>query len=284
MVKKSIGLKALILPLALALIVMMIIFFIKPVFSEMMANRNSLETKRGELAKLQEQSRKLNQLKESMLSMEDRNLISVALPESVDVEDYLNEFYQRAARSGVLVSDFAISDASSLSQPSYVCGVAANSQAGTVSSSGAGTGATNPNTTLDNSGTDATAFAATSSCVLGSAVSATLKGSWDQILSFYQYLFDTNRIANVREISLAVGLMAGQALTEEAKTDLLETKVSLNIFYKPKSEMSDSGTVNTLAGSGEIKADVLKKLADEIIYSPYEAPSVSESGERNIFK
>ena len=58
MVKKSIGLKVLIFPLTLAIVVMIAIFFVKPVFSEMMANRILLETDREELAKLQEQSQK----------------------------------------------------------------------------------------------------------------------------------------------------------------------------------------------------------------------------------
>ena len=74
-----------------------------------------------------------------MLSMKDKNLISVALPENVDVEDYLNEFYQRAARSGVLVNDFSISSASSLSSALVCLRDGSEHASGNGSSSGAST-------------------------------------------------------------------------------------------------------------------------------------------------
>ncbi|PIW93275.1 MAG: hypothetical protein COZ87_02185 [Candidatus Moranbacteria bacterium CG_4_8_14_3_um_filter_43_15] len=55
MIKKIIGMKVFILPLAVAFSVMFAVLFVKPVYSDMMTARKSVETNRQQLASLQNQ-------------------------------------------------------------------------------------------------------------------------------------------------------------------------------------------------------------------------------------
>ena len=279
MVIKSIGLKVLILPLSLALVVMISILFIKPALEDMNANRKALDAGKEKLVALQEQAQKLSELKNTFQSMEERKIVAVALPEDESIEDYLNELYQRASRSGVLVNNFSASEKAPMGGSSYVCGssLAGVSDTSSAASSGSGTGS--ENLSGSNSAVSGGSLVP-ASCVQGSVIQISVKGTWDQFLSFYKYLADSNRIANVSEVSIG---SKSQGSAESSESDLLESQVTLEVYYKSKSRTSNMATIGALTGGAGFNKNILKKL-EEIVYAPYEAPAVSESSERNIFK
>ncbi|MDD5489558.1 MAG: hypothetical protein PHP25_02685 [Candidatus Moranbacteria bacterium] len=269
---KSIGLKVLILPLSLALAVGISIIFIKPAFERMNTSRKALADGKEKLMALQAQSQKLNEMKKTFDSLEEKNIVEIALPDEKSAEDYLSELYQRASRSGVLVDAFNVAE-NSPGTSTYVCGgLAAVPETSSDASSPA---------TENGSGFAASAvLPASAACVQGLAVKISTEGTWDQLLSFYKYLADSNRIANVSEVSIAP---KNQASAEGSSSDLLGSQISLNIFYKPKSLTSDMATIGTIASGAGINQGILKKL-EEVVYAPYVEPVVSETGERNFFK
>lgn len=275
MIIKSIGLKVFILPLSLALVVMISVIFIKPVLEDMNSNRKALAEKKERLAALKEQTRKLNELKSAFESLEERRIVAVALPEGENAEDYLNELYQRASRSGILVSSFSVSKKNSAGSV-YICnGLAEASQVLPVASLEAGAGGES----LENSSDVSVGAPNSVSCVQSSTAQISVKGTWDQLLNFYKYLADSNRITNLSEVSIN----AKRQTIDENPTDLLASQITLNIFYKVKNGTGNMATIKALTEGVGLNKTVLKKL-EEIIYTPYEAPVVTETGERNFFK
>ncbi|OGI27598.1 MAG: hypothetical protein A2359_04720 [Candidatus Moranbacteria bacterium RIFOXYB1_FULL_43_19] len=285
MVTKSIGLKVLILPLSLALVVMISIVFIKPALVRMNANRKTLAQNEEKLTALQAQTQKMDSLKRIFESLEEKKLVSVALPEDESIEDYLSELYQRASRSGVLVTDFSVSENSSTNtEQAYSCGAVASLQS-TASFSGnspAQTPQTNGSSPVANDTiAGGVSPAVVPACANISSVQISVEGNWEQLLSFYKYLADSNRIANMEAINISSKGQSSQDETSSA--DLLSSKLTLAIHSKEKKEVSDMSSVNALVAGAGFDLGVLNKLK-EIVYAPYEEPLVSETGERNIFK
>jgi Tfp pilus assembly protein PilO len=276
---KLIGLKVLILPLSLALVVMISILFIKPAFEDMNTNRKAVAQNKEKLAALEAQTRKLDELKKTFESLEEKKIVEAALPAGKNAEDYLSELYQRASRSGVLVGSFTVAESSSSGASSYVCGALAAVPGASPDASSLAEGAPDENISGSDSASSAVSSLA-ASCAQGSTVQILAEGTWDQLLSFYKYLADSNRIANVSQISISP---KSQAPVEGSGSDLLASQISLDVFYKPKSAASNAATVGTLAGGSGFNQGILKKLK-EIVYAPYQEPAVSETGERNFFK
>ncbi|KKT72402.1 MAG: hypothetical protein UW66_C0004G0015 [Candidatus Moranbacteria bacterium GW2011_GWF1_44_4] len=138
-IKSSLGVKVLILPLSLAMVVVILIIFAKPAFDSMKANRKALADSQKKLSDLQSQTRKLSELKEAFETFEEKKIIAAALPENESPEDYLNELYQRASRSGVLISSFtAATKKGSSGELAYICGADAASSGSTTGAASAG--------------------------------------------------------------------------------------------------------------------------------------------------
>ena len=269
MISKSIGIKVLILPLSLALVVMISVLFIKPSLQSMNTNRKTLAENKEKLAALKAQTQKLDSLKSNFESLEDRKTVFVALPENEDLEDYMGELYQRASRSGVLVSNFSLSQGASEGSQAYSCGAQTDAQiaeAGAIAPApGAGSVSSAP---------------ASNSCVKITPVKISIGGSWEQLLSFYGYLTDSNRIANITQVAITP---RSQTSAEGSESSILESEITLNLYYKTKSGTGDKTTIDALAQGGGFNQNAFKKLK-EIVYAPYEEPVVSDTGERNIFK
>ncbi|PIU79303.1 MAG: hypothetical protein COZ28_00930 [Candidatus Moranbacteria bacterium CG_4_10_14_3_um_filter_44_15] len=273
MIKKIIGMKVFILPLAVAFSVMFAVLFVKPVYSDMMTARKSVETNRQQLASLQNQNAKLADLKTRWESMEEKKMIQGALPEDQSVDDYMSELYSRVSRSGMLLKNFAIQESSLVNLP-YVCGASGEAAAG-------GTPATAPAMTENVSNTaSAETPLVSATCANALDVSISLNGTWEHLLGFLKYLGDTNRIANVKSIAVASNVNGQQA---ESNPDLLKADAVVQVYYKPESEASSIGTISSLTSGRGFNESVLEKIKN-IIFSAYEEPGVSETGERNIFK
>src|SRR4030042_2787147 len=123
MIKKSLGLKVLIRPAALAFVVMFAILYLKPAVAEMMAARAKVAAGKQELVSLQDQNAKLSVLKAKWEAM-DKKRVQAALPEDQDIENYMAELYGRVSRSGALLGEFStdLASGASNSKFSYVCG------------------------------------------------------------------------------------------------------------------------------------------------------------------
>ena len=272
MVNKIVGFKVLILPLTAVFIVMMSVLYIKPAYDEMQLLKKSQTEKQLQLDNLQSQNQKLAELKNKWDSMEnERSLTETALPAKSEMENYIAELYGRASRSGILLSSITSSEQGSTSE-SYVCGSSVN-PAVSVSA-------------VDPAAASGTAGVLTSvapqSCANAASVNLAVSGNWDQLISFFKYLEDTNRIANI--ISVAISASTQNKSGEQVSGDLLSATVDLSVFYKEKSEAGgSSSTISSLASGKGFEENVIKKL-NEVIFAPYVAPVVSESGERNIFK
>ena len=294
MIKKTIGLKVLILPLTLALAVTMSVFFVKPAFEDMNLTRKKLLEKKEELATLQLQEQKLTELNRAFesLAKEKKDLAITALPEEENTEDYLSELYQRALKTGVLMSDFTVSEKTTQSNATYICGssaAASDNSSATVSE--ASSGISSPGGPGVGSGVSAMSAtqpisSASSFCVQGLDVQISVQGTWDQFLNFYKYLADSNRIANLSKVSISSKIQAssGGEGSQGSSSDLLSSQIGLVIYYKPKSKTSNQTIAKELvSGKSGLDQAVLKKL-EEIVYLPYVEPAVSETGERNFFK
>ncbi len=276
MIKKTIGIKVLVLPLSVGFLIIFAILFIKPVYSDMMAARKSAEINRQQLANLQNQNTKLTDLKTKWESMEEKKMIQGALPEDQSIDDYMSELYSRVSRSGMLLKDFATQESSLASSP-YVCGASGGAAAGATVPPAGGT----PATAEGLSGTASAGMPLVSAtCANALDVSVSLNGTWEQLLGFLKYLGDTNRIANVKELTVTSGANSQQA---ESNTDLLKADAVVQVYYKSKSETSNIGTISSLTSERGFNESVLEKIKN-IIFSAYEEPGVSETGERNIFK
>ena len=289
MIKKSIGLKVFIFPLFLALTVLISVFFIKPAFESMNRIRKTLIEKRKELAVLQAQEQKLSELKKSFESLgkENKDLVMVALPEGENIEDYLDELYQKALKSGVLVSNFAVSEDIAGADSTYTCGFPTIASEGlspvtSETSSAASSKESGGESNLSPMSSTSPVSLASPSCVRSLGVQISIQGNWDQFLSFYRYLADSNRIANLSQVSIS---SKNQTSPEGLGGDLLAGQIGLTIYYKPKGTAANQLVIEKLAnspGTG-LKQTVLERL-EKVIYSPYVEPAVPETGERNFFK
>jgi hypothetical protein len=274
MVKKIIGLKVLILPLSIGFLLLFTILYIKPAYDSMAAAKKSIQADSQQLSDLQSKNQKLTQIRSKWETMEENKLIKVALPESNDIENYMSELYGRVSRSGALLGGFGTQSKAS-SGLFYLCPGSAGSVPATSSSK-------------NDSGTAAAVAedgaggvpAPTEACASPVGIAISVTGSWDQLLGLFKYLEDTNRVANISGVSIGLAKKDNQ---DQAAGDLLSASISLNVFYKPKAESINSSVIGNLATAGQFNENSLKKIKGTI-FSVYEEPSVSESGERNIFK
>jgi len=281
MINQLIRLKILMLPISLVLTVVAIIFFIKPAFSDMNAEKTIISQKQSQLDGLNGQSQNLKKLASDWTSLGDeKTLVEAALPETENIDVYMSELTSKASRSGILLSAVQLEEGSSSSESavSYVCG---ENAAGSLASapipvpSGVSAG-------LEASGNVSADLAGSSgSCLKTSKVSITAKGTWEQLLDFFKYLEDMNRISNIDKAEVSVDNQAqGQ---DQAISDLLSINVSISVFFKEGKQIGSAMLAASPAGQTQLNKKAIEKLK-EVIYSPYAAPLVSPSGERNIFK
>ncbi len=285
MVNKLAGFKVFILPVAAVFVVMMSVLYIKPAYDEMQSLKKSQAEKQLQFDNLQKQNQQLAQLKNKWASMEnERSLTQTALPAKGDVENYIAELYGRASRSGVLLASITSDEKSAALEP-VACGSSAN-PAVSVTTGPVGTAAADSvsqpsNLPATGNVTSGSPASATQSCANAISVKLTASGNWDQIVNFFKYLEDTNRIANIT--SVAITSSQQNKPDQQSSNDLISASVDLSVFYKEKNEVGSSSIVNSLAGGNGFEESVIKKL-NEVVFAPYVAPVVSQSGERNIFK
>jgi len=287
MINQLIRLKILILPISLVLVVVTIIFFIKPSFSDMNTAKAMLSQKQSQLDGLDGQSQSLKKLASDWTSLGDeKTLVGAALPEKENIDIYMSELTSKASRSGILLSSVQLEKKSSNFEStgisSYICG---ENAAGPLVSTNTPAPSSTPATTatgIEVPG-DVSAGLASSSggCLKMSKVSITAKGTWEQLLGFLKYLEDMNRISNIDKVDVSVDNQ-GQG-QDQAPSDLLSVVVSINVFFKEGKQIGDTMLAAGPASQIQLNKKAIEKLK-EAIYSPYAAPLVSPSGERNIFK
>jgi Tfp pilus assembly protein PilO len=282
MIQESMRLKVLILPLSLAVAVIVAIFFIKPAFSGMLSSKNELAGKQAQLENLKNQTQKLQAMKTKWEAMADeKNLVAAAFPETENVDSYISEITSKASRSGVLLTDIKLDQAGSAGtsqNPDYICSgdlTGGLAQAGVSSAAAAAPVAPGAS---DTSGLQ-TLPGSSSACLKAITISLTAKGSWEQMLDFFKYLEDMNRISNIESLTLSTQAQ----VQDQASSDILSADISANAFFKEKAQSGGMALANNLASQGSFNQKSLDKLK-ETIYAPYDAPAVSPSGERNIFK
>ena len=123
---------------------------------------------------------------------DEKNLVATAFPETEDVDSYISEITSKASRSGVLLTDISLDQQNSggagpesglylqrgfdrrhgsgrCSSPQPPAATAAQSACGTSDASG-----------LQN------LSGSSSSCLKAVAISLKAKGSWEQMLGFFQ--------------------------------------------------------------------------------------------------
>lgn len=274
-------LKVLILPLSLVVAVALAIFFVKPSFSEFMAARSELKEKTALLENLKSQNQKLQNVKSKWDSLgEEQTLVATALPETESVDAYISELFSKAARSGILLSDVKIEQANqgagAATSPAYVCSAASGEglpqgapspeEAGSPDAIGGG----------ENPAGQATVSA---NCLKATGISMTAKGTWEQMLDFFKYLEDMNRIS---ETGL-LGLDSGTESAGQPASDLLTASISLDIFFKPADSKGSVALAQELAARGNFNQKAIEKMKT-LIYAPYNMPAVSPGSERNLFK
>lgn len=281
MIQESMRLKVLILPISLVVAVIVAIFFIKPAFSEMMSSKDALSSKQSQLGVLNDQVQKLQTMKTKWEAMVDeKNLIETAFPEAEDVDSYVSEITSKASRSGVLLTNITLdqkNNAGTGQNPSYICGE-------DLTGDLAQAGASSPQSSVVASGTsDASGLqnlsGSSGACLKAITISLKAKGSWEQMLDFFKYLEDMNRISNIGTVTLSTENQA----QGQASSDILSADISANAFFKEKAQGGSMALASNLAGQGAFNQKSLEKLK-ETIYAPYDTPSMSPSGERNIFK
>lgn len=285
MIQESMRLKVLILPLSLAIAVIVAIFFIKPAFSDMMSSKDALANKQQQLDNLKNQTQKLQAMKTKWEAMADEeNLVATAFPETEGVDSYISEITSKASRSGVLLTDIKLNQNSggTADQGSgYICSGDSTSgsvQSGATTSPQPAAASAAPRAS-DVSGLQNLSGSAGSSggCLNSVAISLTAKGSWEQMLDFFKYLEDMNRISNIGTLALS------SETQTQTSSDLLSANISANAFFKEKAQSGNAALAGNLASQGSFNQMSLEKLK-EAIYAPYDAPAMSPSGERNIFK
>lgn len=278
MINQLIRLKILILPISLVLAVVAVIFFIKPSLSDMNETKKMLSEKQSQLDGLNGQSQKLKGLEASWQSLgEEKTLVGSALPDTENIDVYISELTSKASRSGILLSGITlVKEASGTGRPSYVCGAVAETAptpSGVPGENAAGAVASDSISSNLASSSDG--------CLKTFKVSMTAKGTWEQLLDFFKYLEDMNRISNINEAVISVSVE--NKAPDQVSSDLLSISVSVNAFFKEEKRAGDSMLAASMANQGQLNQKAIEKLK-ETIYSPYAAPSVSPAGERNIFK
>jgi Tfp pilus assembly protein PilO len=285
MIQESMRLKVLILPLSLAIAVIAAIFFIKPVLSDIMNFKTVLADKQSQLENLKNQTQKLQTMKTKWNAMADeKNLVATAFPETSDVDAYISEITSKASRSGVLLTDIKLDKKNSAGtdqKPDYICNdslTAGLNQGIAPSPDTAAQPATASSASPDVSGSQALTVSP-SSCLKSFSISLTAKGSWEQMLDFFKYLEDMNRVSNIEALSLSTGTQS----QDQASSDILTADISANAFFKEKAQSGSMALASSLANQGSFNQNALEKLK-ETVYAPYDVPAMSPSGERNIFK
>jgi hypothetical protein len=230
------------------------------------------------LDKWNEQCQKLKKLASDWESLSDeKTLIQTALPDTENIDIYISELTSKASRSGILLSDIELVERSpGAENPLYVCGaVTDGSSASAPSSISAGTTAeTGASDSISNNLANSS-----SDCLKMIKVSIVAKGSWEQLLDFFKYLEDMNRISNIDGVNVSIENQG----PEQASSDILSVGLSINAFFKKGGQVGDTMLIAGPASQMQLNQKAIQKLK-ETIYSPYAAPSVSPSGERNIFK
>lgn len=275
MINQLIRLKILVLPISLVLTVVAIVFFIKPAFSEMNETKKMLSEKQSQLDGLNGQSQKLKGLRSNWESLGDeKTLVETALPETENIDIYISELTSKASRSGILLSGITLAKGTvGAESPLYVCGaVGDGSLILAPSSAPAETVAGIPNISSNSASLSI-------NCLKTINVSMTAKGTWEQLLDFFKYLEDMNRISNIGETAISVENQA----QDQATSDLLSFSVSVNAFFKEGKQTGDAMFAAGMANQGQLNQKAIEKLKTTI-YAPYDAPAVSPSGQRNIFK
>lgn len=277
MVKKIVGLKVLILPLAVSFVVMFVVLYLKPAYDTLLKEKKIADESVRELENIRSQNAKLSELKLKWERMEEKNLVQVALPDDEEIDSYMSELYGRVTRSGTLLTKFETAKAVSSEDISYLCKASAETDIAGLPAANAVPTASSASAATSISGAMPVA---SGSCANLAKVDISAVGNWDQVVGLFRYLQDTNRLANISKISIQSKEQAGQ---EGGSSDLLSADISLNIFYKKKKEKASADVISSLAGGGRFNDEGLKKLK-KIVFSVFEEPGVSESGERNIFK
>lgn len=269
------SLKVLIFPLSLAIAVAVAIFFIKPAFSELMSIRGTINEKKVKLENLKNQTQKLKSVQAKWETLtEEKMLVASAFPDEANVDSYVSEMTSKASRSGILLSDIQMNDKSKTasspeSASSYICQA---NQAGKTIQVADEAGAAGMSE-LDGSA------GLSSSCLKTVGVSLKATGSWEQLLDFFKYLEDMNRITNVESVLLSTG----GAPQGEPASDLLTADITGSAFFKERIENGNSILAGSVLSQGDFNRQAMERLK-EAIYSPYDAPVMAPSAERNIFK
>jgi Tfp pilus assembly protein PilO len=278
MIQESMRLKVLILPLSLVITVIAAIFFIKPAYSEMMTSKDTLTSKQKELESLKTQTQKLQALKTKWAAMADeKSLVAAAFPETQDADSYISEITSKASRSGVLLTDIELDkpESGGLTQsPDYIC--SADSGESSAASAETATAVAPVNVSSPQN-----TPAASGACLNSITITLAAKGSWEQMLDFFKYLEDMNRISNIESLTLSTETQV-QSQNQPASV-ILSVDISANAFFKQKSQSGNAALATNLSNQGSFNQNSLEKLK-ETIYAPYDAPAMSPSGERNIFK
>lgn len=270
MVNKITGIKILVVPVAVALALLASILYVKPAYDEMQSAKKEQARLKDQQSKLEDQNKKLSDLKTKWEAMSDeRTLVDGSIPVDTSIDYYLSQLYEQASKSGVLLSSVSKNIKSELGE-SYACGAKVGPEVSQSISSSQD----------DASGAETTSApkksksAATGSpCANVVSINVEINGSWDQVLNFLKYLESTNRIANVSSIEIS----------GSTSNDLLRVKIQTSVYFKDKTSNGSSTLASGLMSGKGFEEGVIKKL-NAIIFAPYVAPSVSETGERNIFK
>jgi Tfp pilus assembly protein PilO len=282
-IQQSMRLKVLILPLSLAGAVIVAIFFIKPSFSEMMTFKDALSIKEKQLESLKDQTQKLQAMKTKWEAMaEEKNLVETAFPETEDVDSYISEITSKASRSGVLLTDIKLDQKNSGGTgqgPGYICGEDLTGGLGQTGASAIPQPQATGGAAMPVTPGASDAPVSSSSCLKAVSISLSAKGSWEQLLDFFKYLEDMNRISNIETVALSAETQS----QNQATSDVLSADISANAFFKEKVQNGNMALASNLAGQGSFNQKSLEKLK-ETIYAPYDAPAMSPSGQRNIFK
>lgn len=269
------------MPLSLLAVVLVVILYIQPAYSDMRNLQKSVADGAAQLSEIQAQQNKLSSIQSSLGTLEGKSLVDAALPENSDQEDYLVELYQRSSKSGIILNSVNFSGVNA-SQAPFDCSVAGNT-APLDSSGAASSGSATPAAAAEGGSTAAVMPPVSPVCADGLGVDISVTGSWDQILNFLKYATDSNRLANITGVDLGAGNNGSGSPDQAAAGDILNAKISLEIYSKVKSATSNPATIASLVSGQGFDRNALQSLIS-LVYAPYAAPSVSQTGERNIFK
>jgi len=245
----------------------------------MISIRDASADKGKQLESLKSQNQKLQSLKSKWDSMGDeKNLVDTAFPDEENVDSYISEITSKASRSGILLTDIKLDSANAAetdANPDYICGNDSNGDPSQVAISQAATDGTMQTPGASGSGSGASA----SNCLQTVEISLSASGSWEQLLDFFKYLEDMNRISNIQSVSLS----AASQIQSETPSNILSAEVSANAFFKGKNQNGNMTLANNLASQGNFNQNAIEKLKNAI-YASYDVPAVAPAGERNMFQ